>query len=112
MSVSSSGIKSWLVQRVSAAFMAALIIIFIVKLAFLTPLDHKAWFDMVANPVSGITLIMFLVFLLIHSWIGLRDVVMDYLKPLWSRLLALALIAAYLGVCLVYGVSILMRVAL
>ncbi|MDH5326506.1 MAG: succinate dehydrogenase, hydrophobic membrane anchor protein [Gammaproteobacteria bacterium] len=105
----SAGIRTWLIQRISAVFLALYLLVFLVALLLDPPSSYSVWLDVLKSPVVTVALVLFLVFLLAHSWVGLRDVVMDYIKPMGLRLSLLALLGTYLAACLIYGVSILMR---
>ena len=80
----SSGLRSWLIQRLTAVY----IIFFLVVFAVLwggQPITFETWRAWVAHPAANIALLLFIFSLLIHGWIGGRDVVLDYVKSVGLR---------------------------
>lgn len=73
-----TGMRAWLVQRLSAVYMALYLLIGLVILVLYPPVDHAAWRSLVAQPVVGTASVVFIIALLLHSWIGIRDVILDY----------------------------------
>ena len=55
--------------------------------------ELKQW---VASPWVSVSLLMFFTLLVAHIWVGLRDVVLDYLANFVLRMTTLALIALLL----------------
>jgi succinate dehydrogenase / fumarate reductase membrane anchor subunit len=95
------GLRDWLAQRISAVIMAVytLIILFV----FMTgmPLSYAVWKDLFAHGWMRVATLLFAASLAWHVWVGMRDILMDYVKPLAWRftleVLVLLTIAAYLG---------------
>ena len=48
------------------------------------------------SPLMSISTLLLFAFLLVHAWVGMRDVAMDYLHSFKVRLTVLTLIAAVL----------------
>ena len=48
--------------------------------------------------------------LLYHAWIGVKDIWLDYVKPVWVRLTLQTLTVLWLLACAVWSVQILWRV--
>ena len=48
--------------------------------------------------------------LLYHAWIGVRNIWMDYITPLWARLSLHTITVVWLIACAVWSVQILWRV--
>ncbi len=57
------------------------------------PASYEAWRAWVGNPAVSVGTFLFSAALLTHAWVGLRDVTLDYVKPLAVRIAVLALIA-------------------
>jgi succinate dehydrogenase / fumarate reductase membrane anchor subunit len=104
---SHSGTGWWLAQRISALILllagAGLL------LGFLSayPFNYAAWHS--AFQQTFIKLLVWLVVasLCLHAWIGLRDVLMDYVKPTAIRLTVNVLITLTLILCVVWATAIL-----
>jgi len=89
----SHGLKAWLIQRVSAVYMAAYPIYFLLRLTMQAPHGFAEWRGFMTSPsMSAPTLLLF-AFLLLHAWVGMRDIVMDYVHSFKWRLAVLSLIA-------------------
>lgn len=108
MSWRSGGVRNWVVQRVSAVYMAIFLLLTLAYLAGAGPLNYHDWFALAGTPVFSVLLLMFLVALLLHAWTGIRDVVLDYVSPDGLRFGVLVLFAVYLLAMAVWGVRILL----
>jgi len=80
MSRKSIGLRTWLIQRLSAVYMLLFVVCFAVYFALNTPNSYLEWRTMMANSFVGITSTLFFLSLLMHAWIGMRDVIMDYIQ--------------------------------
>lgn len=88
------GLRPWIIQRISAAYIAVFVIYFAASLLIARPLSgYEAWTHWVAYPGNNLALGLFLIALLWHAWIGIRDVVLDYVPNVVSRMLVLTLVA-------------------
>ncbi len=90
------GLRPWIIQRVSAVFIAAFFVYLLIVLLFSAPINAANWFDWVATPYNNILLGLFLIAVLWHAWIGIRDIVLDYVPNVVGRLLVLTLVAGTL----------------
>ena len=103
------GLRDWLAQRITAIVMA----VYIVGLAFLlfyrNPNTYEAWRALFAQGWMRVATLIFIASLAWHAWVGVRDILMDYIKPDGLRLalqvLTVLLLAVYVG----WGVQILWR---
>jgi succinate dehydrogenase / fumarate reductase membrane anchor subunit len=82
------GLRSWLVQRVSAVVMALYTLLFVAILIVAPPRHYAAWKALFANQAMKLATFLFLVSLFTHAWVGVRDILMDYIKPTGLRLAA------------------------
>lgn len=106
----SSGLRAWVVQRVSAVYLALFLIS--VLLAWITqrPVTFDAWRAWIAHPAVNIAWVLFFIALALHAWVGVRDVVIDYVHSAAVRFALLASIAASLLALLVWALRILLQV--
>ena len=88
-----SGLRAWLVQRVTAVYMLLFLVFLLMHFLLDRPSSYLAWHSWIVSPMVSITALVFCVALLAHMWVGLRDVILDYVKPLAVRIGALALLA-------------------
>lgn len=94
----SSGARAWLLQRLTAVYIALFVPVFAYCLLSNFPLDFSAWRELVASPLMNAGLAFLFLSLFIHMWVGLRDVVMDYIHPDRIRFTVLILLAFMLCV--------------
>ena len=87
------GLNAWIVQRLGALYLLAFLGWAVVALGLEAPADVHAWRAWLARPGNGVAVALFWLALLAHAWVGLRDVILDYVHPLALRALALALAA-------------------
>lgn len=102
---SRSGLRSWLLQRVSAIYMAAFTI-YLAALLLWPATDYAAWRSLLSGGVMRLAMALFFLSLLVHAWIGLRSVYLDYLKPAWLRFVGSLVTAAGLLALLLWAVEI------
>ena len=91
-----SGLYAWLVQRVSAVYMLLFILFLLTHFIVDPPRSYVAWHDWMSSPVITVTTSVFVAALLAHAWVGVRDVVMDYVHPIALRVLVLSSLVLYL----------------
>jgi len=110
MKKSVTGLRAWLVQRISAVFMLLFIVFVLVHFLFDPPRSYRDWHGWIMSPGVSVAVLVFFAALSMHAWVGIRDVVMDYVRPVALRVAALALlglgllaIAAWVGRVLLTG---------
>ena len=80
------GLKDWLIQRITAVLIAVYSIILVCVLVQHMPLDFISW-KAVFTPIwFRILTLMALIAIFWHAWIGMRDILMDYVKNTGVRL--------------------------
>lgn len=99
-----SGHKAWLVQRLTALYLAVYTLIALACLAvFGLPADAAAWRALFAGPGMNLFTLGFFLALIWHAWIGVRDVVVDYVHPVWIRLAVLSFFGIGFLLCAVWA---------
>ena len=95
------GLRDWLAQRITAAIMAIYSVIVLVVLLTGKPISYAVWKDLFAQGWMRVATLLFAVCLAWHAWVGVRDILMDYIKPdglrLTLQVFTLLLLAAYVG---------------
>ncbi|MGQ9685584.1 MAG: succinate dehydrogenase, hydrophobic membrane anchor protein [Thiobacillaceae bacterium] len=105
------GTGMWLLQRASAVLMALWLPSLLVYILSQGPRDYASWRALYAPWMVKVAVLLFVAALLVHGWIGLREILIDYVHPLTLRLLLYLVIAVvYLG-CLIWAADILWRLA-
>jgi succinate dehydrogenase / fumarate reductase membrane anchor subunit len=103
------GLRDWLAQRVSAAVMAVYSIIVLVALAVSRPADYAGWKAWFGQGWLRFATFLFFVSLLYHAWVGMRDILMDYIRPMGVRLFLQVLVILALVGCGGWALQILWR---
>lgn len=88
-----TGLRAWTVQRVSAVYVLLFFLTTLVWLAAHRPVTYAQWHAWVISGGARPAMMLFFAALLVHAWVGLRDVLLDYVKPLPIRVAALAALA-------------------
>lgn len=101
------GLSDWLLQRLTAVVMALYTPVIAACFLMHRPSTFADWKAMFAGNFVRLATILFIAALIYHAWIGVRDIVMDYLKPASVRLTALFLIGFFLIACFAWSVAIL-----
>ncbi len=104
-----SGFRAWMWQRVSAVYLALYIAYVLLRLVVSPPGDHDALVAWMGGLPMWLATAAFLVMLLLHAWVGVRDVVLDYLKPAPLRLLVLLAVQAFLLACGLWALAVLVK---
>ncbi len=108
MSGALTGFSAWLVQRVSAMYML-LFIIFIPLYIWQQGInDYNEWRNLLAEPVIALLWALFFVAMLLHAWVGVRDILIDYVHHLTLRLSLLLIIAGLLIMMLFWLLGVLL----
>lgn len=84
MSWRAQGMRTWLLQRLTAIYMLLYGIGFGLYFACQTVVDHASWRSLFAHPLANITTLILFFSILYHAWVGVRDILIDYIK--WSPL--------------------------
>ena len=87
-----TGLRAWLVQRVSAVYMLLFTVFILVHFVVDPPHSYPAWHGWMMRPAVSIATLVFFGALLLHAWVGVRDVIMDYVHTLALRVFALTLL--------------------
>lgn len=88
-----SGQRAFVVQRFSALVLLAFVAAAGLRLALGSAVTLEQWQAWAAQPLAAATLALLAAALFAHAWVGIRDVVLDYVRPLPVRLVVLGSIA-------------------
>jgi succinate dehydrogenase membrane anchor subunit len=104
------GVGNFLLQRLTAVILVVFIAILGVRLLLAGSLDYVAWASIFVPMWMKVLTLVAIFALLYHAWVGVKDIWMDYVKPVWVRLMLQMLTALWLLACAVWSVQILWRV--
>ena len=103
------GLRDWLAQRITAVIMAVYAVTLLVLMAQRAPFTYDAWKALFAQGWMRIATLLFAGSLAWHAWVGVREILMDYIKHDGLRLalhvVTLLLLAGYV----VWAIEILWR---
>jgi succinate dehydrogenase / fumarate reductase membrane anchor subunit len=100
------GLRDWLVQRITAVMMAVYCL-FIAGFWLTHALTYDTWTALFSGNLMRTVSLLFLLSLFYHAWIGIRDIVMDYVKPASIRLTIHVLVILALLLYSIWSVQIL-----
>ena len=103
------GLRDWLSQRVTAVLMALFTLIVLAQVLMPGPMGYDKWAGIFAAQWMKVLTFVVIVSLLVHVWVGMRDVWMDYIKPVGTRLVAHVLTIVWLVGCAGWAVQVLWR---
>ncbi len=79
------GMRLWLSQRLTAVVMAIYIVLLVVLLLIIQPFGHTtwqqnyaAWIEFVSPVWFRLATLLFFMSLFMHAWLGVADVLKDY----------------------------------
>ena len=101
------GLRDWLAQRVTAVIMALYALTMAGWLLLHPGFNYDAWTGLFASSVVRTFSLLFLLAVYFHAWVGVRDIVMDYIKPAALRLAIYVLVILALLLYAVWSVQIL-----
>lgn len=90
------GQRAWMLQRASALVLLLIVVLGGARLMLGAPLDYEQWRSVAGSARGAALIVVLFAALALHAWIGARDVVLDYVKPLGARFVVLGAIAAIL----------------
>lgn len=101
------GLRDWLIQRVTATVMALYCVSMAVFLLLQTDIDYDVWTALFSSQIVRTFTLLFLMSLFCHAWVGIRDIVMDYVKSAAVRLVVHVLVILALLLYAIWSVEIL-----
>jgi succinate dehydrogenase / fumarate reductase, membrane anchor subunit len=103
------GLRDWLSQRVTAALMALFTIAVIVQVLLPGEMGYDKWAGIFSQQWMKALTFVVIVALLVHVWVGIRDIWMDYVKPVAVRLVLQVATIVWLVGCAGWAVQVLWR---
>ncbi len=110
MSLRTGGVRPWLWQRLTAVYMVVFLVTFGAVWVVISPLSLTVWRDLLAQTWVNIAAILFCLAVLGHAWIGMRDIVLDYVGHTALRFSLLVLSGGYVLAMAVWVTKILLLV--
>ena len=103
------GLRDWLSQRITAALMALFTVTLLVQVLLPGELGYDRWAGIFSAQWMKVLTFVVILSLVQHAWVGMRDILMDYVKPVGLRLLAQVVTIVWLLGCAGWAVQVLWR---
>jgi succinate dehydrogenase / fumarate reductase membrane anchor subunit len=104
------GLRDWLSQRITAALMGLFTFLLLAQVIFSKgPIGYDKWAGIFSAQWMKVLTFTVIIALLYHVWVGMRDVWMDYVKPVWLRLSLEVFTIVWLLACAGWGIQVLWR---
>jgi succinate dehydrogenase / fumarate reductase membrane anchor subunit len=103
------GLRDWLSQRITAVLMALFTLAVIVQVLLPGEMGYDKWAGIFSRQWMKVLTFVVIVSLLVHVWVGMRDVWMDYVKPVGVRLALQVFTIAWLVGCAGWAIQVLWR---
>jgi succinate dehydrogenase / fumarate reductase, membrane anchor subunit len=95
------GLRDWLSQRVTAIVITLYTALLLAVLLWHGGLDYATWRALFAGNAFRLATFLFMASLFVHAWVGVRNILMDYAKPMSVRLaleiVVICALVAYAG---------------
>jgi len=103
------GLRDWLAQRITAALMALFTLVLIVQVLLPGEMGYDKWAGIFSRQWMKVLTFVVIVSLLYHVWVGMRDVWMDYVKPVGIKLALQVFTIVWLVGCAGWAIQVLWR---
>ena len=103
------GLRDWLAQRITAVLMALFTVALLVQFVLPGGTGYDHWAGIFASQWMKTLTFVLIVSLAWHAWVGMRDIWMDYVKPVGTRLVLEVITIVWLVGCAGWAVQVLWR---
>ncbi len=104
------GLRDWIAQRATALIMALFTVVVLAQVLLTRgPIGYDRWSGIFSAQWMKVLTLVVIIALLYHVWIGMRDVLMDYVKPVVLRLVLQISSIAWLVGCAGWAIQVLWR---
>ena len=80
------GLRDWLSQRVTAIVITLYTALILGIVLWSGGVDYATWKAVFAHGAFRVATFLFMASLLWHAWVGVRNILMDYVRPMGVRL--------------------------
>ena len=107
------GLRDWLIQRITGGLMALFTVILLAQVIFTSgPIGYEQWAGIFASQWMKVLTFCVIVALLYHVWVGVRDIWMDYVKPVSIKIALNIFTMVWLVGCAGWAIQVLWRLSL
>jgi len=102
-----TGTGTWLLQRATAVVMALGVPLLAWQIIAAAPLDYATWRAVFAPLWMRLVVLIFTAALALHAWVGMRDILMDYVRHTGVRLALTLAVIVTLAACVLWMAAVL-----
>lgn len=103
------GLRDWLAQRITAVLMALFTVALLVQVLLPGALGYDRWAAIFSQQWMKVLSFVTILALAYHAWVGVRDIWMDYVKPVGVRLALQVFSIVWLLGCAGWAIQVLWR---
>ena len=103
------GLRDWLSQRVTASLMALFTLVLVVQVLMPGEMGYDKWSAIFSHQWMKVLTFVVIVSLLVHVWVGMRDILMDYVKGVGVKLALQVATLVWLVGCAGWAIQVLWR---
>ena len=103
------GLRDWLSQRVTAALMGLFTLVVIAQVLSPGEMGYDKWAGMFSHQWMKLLTFVVIMSMLVHVWVGMRDVLMDYVKAVGARLTLQVATIVWLVGCAGWAIQVIWR---
>lgn len=106
MSRAGSGIQAWMLQRLSAVYMALFVSGMSIYIYVQSPTDYRTWHALFSQTWMQLLWALMFVLLILHAWVGVRDIIIDYVHSFGVRLVLYACVIFSLAAMMLWSLQV------
>jgi succinate dehydrogenase / fumarate reductase membrane anchor subunit len=103
------GLRDWMAQRITAVLMAVFTIALLAQVLMPGELGYDRWAAIFSQQWMKLLTLVTIISLAYHAWVGMRDIWMDYVKPVGVRMTLHVLTLVWLVGCAGWAIQVLWR---
>jgi succinate dehydrogenase / fumarate reductase membrane anchor subunit len=104
------GLRDWLAQRVTGLLMALFTLIVLGQVLLRKgPMGYDKWAGIFSTQWMKTLTFCVIIALLYHAWVGMREIFMDYIQPVYVRLALQVFAIVWLVACAGWAIQVLWR---
>lgn len=92
-----TGTGTWLLQRATAVLLAIVLPVLLWRVVMALPVDYPAWRAIFEPVWVRVSVLLAAAALALHAWVGMRDILMDYVGSTALRLVLYWVVIATLA---------------
>jgi succinate dehydrogenase / fumarate reductase membrane anchor subunit len=104
------GLRDWLAQRITAVLMALFTVALLAQVLLTSgEIGYDKWAGIFSTQWMKTLTFVVIISLAYHAWVGVRDIWMDYIKPVGVRLALQVFALVWLVGCAGWAIQVLWR---